>query len=64
MPQKKIKWTVEEVRKDKFELSPNEVLYTRRILSFMRKVTKESILDDLAKLNLLTEQIKKVIELA
>jgi hypothetical protein len=63
MGHQKIKWKVSEVKKTT-ELDPNEVLYTRRILAFMIKVTKEGILDDLQKLGLLTEQIRKAIEIS
>jgi len=57
-----IKYTVEEIKSKDCELENNEVMYTKRICFFMRKVTKESILDDLLKANLLTDQIAKIIE--
>jgi len=59
---KKCKWRVSEILKDVSELHPDDVMYTRGILNFMRKVTKETIVDDLHVKGLLTKEIRKVIE--
>ena len=58
----RVKWTVDAVRKDKMDLMPNDVLYTKRIIPFIRKVTKEEIADSLKVAGLLTPEISKIIE--
>lgn len=58
---RKIKWKVFEVKKTA-ELDLNEFVYTKRIIPFIRKVTKDEILDDLQQAGLLTEQIRRIIE--
>ena len=56
-----IKWTVSQVKKTP-ELNPTDILYTKRIIPFMKKVTRETILDDLELAGLLTTKIQRIIE--
>ena len=60
---KRVKWTVDQVKKT-YELDPTDVLYTKRIIPFIRKVTKDDILDGLQASRLLTKDIKKIIEVS
>jgi len=59
---RKIKWKVVQIQKHDCDLMPDDILYTKRIIPFMRKVTKDEILDDLKASGLLTKEIAKVIE--
>lgn len=56
----KIKWTAQQVKES--YLDPGTILYTKRIIPFIRKVTKEELLDDLHRAGLLTKEIRQIIE--
>ena len=58
----KVKWKVNDIKQDSSELSLTEFMYTKRIIPFIRKVTKEDVLDNLQAARLLTKDIAKVIE--
>ncbi len=58
----KVKWKVIDVKKDSSELNLGEFLYTKRIIPFIRKVTKEDVLDNLKVAGELTPDIAKIIE--
>ena len=58
----KVKWKVIDIKKDSSELNLTEFMYTKRIIPFIRKVTKEDVLDNLQAAGLLTQDIAKVIE--
>ena len=57
----KIKYTVSEVKKSS-ELNNADIMYTRRIIFFMIKVTKQNVIDALFQANILTDQIKQIIK--
>ena len=57
---RKIKYTVNQI-KESLDLDLNEIFYKKNIISFMIKVTKENILDNLNKEKLLTDRINDII---
>ena len=58
----KVKWTVQQIKSGQADLLPTDVLYTKRIIPFIRKVTREDIADSLQVAGLLTPEISKIIE--
>ena len=56
----KVKYKVSEVRV--CDLDDDDVMYTKRIIPFIRKVTIEEILDNLHHAKLLTKDISLIIK--